>query len=471
MQHKKSHKIGHILHSTRIDRFLKRQLSSKLFSYGKIFAMLVPIILDQFFINSISLLTTAMISSSSQESVSAISLINPLSMMIWAIFSAISLGGTVVVAQYKGKGDTEKMRAASGQVMLATFLVAIISCIILITCSEVLIHWMFGKADPLVIDKARGYLIGIAISQIFLSIYMGAFAVFRGMGATNICLWLTIIINIIHLLASLLFINIMKLDILGTSLSLNVARLIGAIVAVWMLMYPKSILKIHLRYIFQIERKIMRSIFRLGVPFALEQVFFNGGSMLVQTYLVQLGTVSIAANAIGNSAFSIIYSSGLAVGTLTTTIIGQCIGANEKALAKKYGMKMVWLGTVITILSIVVFMPLMPFILKLYQAPVETISLIYKILIIGVIPMPFFWSLSNITPAVLRSAGDATFTSVVSLITMWIFRVGMGYLFAITFHLGISGIWLCMGIEWLVRSVVFYLRFRSEKWLTKSTID
>ena len=67
---------------SKIDKFLEKQFGSTLFSYGEIFAMLLPLILDQFFINFINLLTTAMISSSSQESVSAVSLISPLYMMI-----------------------------------------------------------------------------------------------------------------------------------------------------------------------------------------------------------------------------------------------------------------------------------------------------------------------------------------------------------------------------------------------------
>lgn len=93
-----------------MDLFLRKQLTSNQFSYQSIFAMLVPLILDQFFIYIIALLTTAMISSSSQESVSAVSLVTPLYMMIYSIFNAIAAGGTVVVAQYKGRGDEDKIR-------------------------------------------------------------------------------------------------------------------------------------------------------------------------------------------------------------------------------------------------------------------------------------------------------------------------------------------------------------------------
>ncbi len=456
---------------SKADSFLKKHLSSSQFSYGDIFSMLLPLILDQFFVFVIIMLTTAMISSSSQDSVSAVSLVTPLYMMFFAIFNSIAAGGTVVVAQYKGRGNTEKMRASAGQVMLATTLSAAFLCIILIIFANPLVHTLFASADPIIKEKAVTYLIGVSLSLIFHSFYMGAFAVFRGLGETKTCLHLTIIINLIHLFASLIFINVLHLDIVGTILSLILARIIGGSIAVYLLMRSKNVFRVYVKNIFHIDLSILKSIFKIGIPLALEQLFFNGGGMLVQTYIVQLGTISVAANAIASSAFNILYAAGLGVSTLSITIIGQCIGSGDKALAKRYGSKMIWLGTFIIVLFLIILLPFMPLILKLYHAPADTLSLIYQIIIIAVVPMPFFWSMSNIMPCVLRSAGDANFSSLISLITMWLIRVVLGYLFAIPLGLGVQGVWICMGGEWAVRTVIFYLRYRSDVWLTKKTID
>ena len=314
-------------------------------------------------------------------------------------------------------------------------------------------------------------MIGVGISLIFHSFYMGAFAVFRGTGATKICLRLTIIINLIHLLGSMLFLNVMKLDIIGTALSLNVARFIGGTVAMWALMHPHSAMRVFPSDIFKIDWGILRSVFKVGIPFAVEQIFFNGGSLIVQTYIVNLGTESVAANAVTNSSFAIIYSAGLAVGTLSITVVGQCIGAGDQKLARWYGRKMILLGTAMVVLSILIFLPLQPLILKLYQAPDNTLSIIYTLLLTAIVPMPFFWPSSNIMPCILRAAGDATFSSLVSLVTMWIVRVGLGWVFSILLGLGVQGVWIAMGAEWAVRTFIFWLRFRGKKWLSKKTIE
>lgn len=116
-------KLQHIRlrEGSKADQFLSGQLTSKYFSYQEIFAMLMPLIFDQFFISVIALL-----SSSSQESVSAVSLVSPLYMMIYAVYSAISSAGTVIIAQYKEHGDEEKMKKAAGQIVMFTFATAVV---------------------------------------------------------------------------------------------------------------------------------------------------------------------------------------------------------------------------------------------------------------------------------------------------------------------------------------------------------
>lgn len=427
--------------------------------------MLTPLILDSFFVCLIGMLTTAMISSSSQESVSAVSLVSPLYMMIYAVYNAISAGGTVVVAQFKGKGEVERMKMAAGQLMVATPLSAVIACVVLIVFSNPLVHFLFGGVEEAVLAKSQQYLIGMAVSMVFLAVYMSGFAVFRGLGETKLCLRLTILINLLHFIGSFVFINMMKLDIMGSVFALNLARFVGGAAAVWMLLSPKSVLRVRARHIFHVDRKILKEIFRIGIPFGMEQLFMNGGSMLVQIYIAQLGTVNVAVNAVGNSAFSLLYAAPAAVGTLAVTVVGQCIGAGDKALARRYGKGMIALCTGLTVLSIVVLMPLMPLILKLYQAPPENTSMIYGVLAIAAVCMPFFWPTSNTMPAVMRSAGDASFSSYFSLVTMWTVRVGLGYLAAIPLGLGLPGVWGCMCLEWAVRSLVFWKRFRGEAWM------
>ena len=447
--------------------YLSKKWNSPYFTYGQIFAMLLPLILDQFFISVINLLTTAMISSSSQESVSAVSLVSPIYMMIYAVFNAVSSGGTVIIAQYKGQGDKRSMEKAAELIVYSTTLTAVILSAVFIIFARPIINAMYGAADPEIVDKAVMYLIGCAISFIFLAIYLGGFAIFRGIGETKTCLYLSVIINLIHLIASYIFINIMKLDILGTVLALNIARVIGGIVCMYFLYgrKSKSGFTFHFSEIYHPDMSILGRVINISIPFAIEQLCFNGASIITSMYIVKFGTKSVAANAVASAVLMLFYSVGMSVSNLSVTIVGQCIGAKDFGWAKRYGKRIVIMGEWAIILSIAAFLPILRPLLTIYGAPQDTVSLIYKLVIIVLVPMAFFWSSSNVLPNVMRSAGDVYYASVVSLITMWVVRVGLGYILSVTFDLGIEGVWICIGIEYAVRTLIFIIRFRSGKWI------
>lgn len=78
--------------------------------------------------------------------------------------------------------------------------------------------------------------------------------------------------------------------------------------AVLMLISKKSSIEIRPRHVFRIDWRIQKEIFRIGIPCGMEQLFMNGGAMLVQVYIAKLGTASVAANAVSNSIFSVLYA-------------------------------------------------------------------------------------------------------------------------------------------------------------------
>lgn len=456
------HKINHCLDS---------KFSSTMFTHKEILSMLFPLILDNFFINAIGMLTTSMISSSGQASVSAVTLIGPIATLVLCLLNAIAAGGTVVVAQAKGQGNTEKIIKASAHTLSTTVLLSLIICIPLAILASPSVHLLYGGAEALVIEKSVTYLAGVSISLIIYAVYAAIFAVFRGLGENIICLYLTIYINLSYFIFSYLFINFLQLDIMGSVLALILARLLGAFVAVYYLFLKKKrLLTIKCKELFSFHIDILRAMLQISIPFGLEQIFLYGGSILVQMYMVELGTAAIAASAIATALLSIAYAAPQAVGNLATTVIGQCIGAGEKSLARWYGKKMLTLSNALIWISLALFIPLMTLLTGLFHPEPDTVPFILRLTWIAILPMPFFWSVSNITPCTLRSAGDAVYSSVVSLITMWVIRVGGGYLAAITLGFGMEGAWVCMSLEWVVRTFLFHIRFKGDKWLRQKAV-
>lgn len=76
--------------------------------------------------------------------------------------------------------------------------------------------------------------------------------------------------------------------------------------------------------------------------------------------------------------------------------------------------------------------------------------------------------MSFVLPNALRAAGDARFTMIVSMFSMWVFRVGFSYL--LVPYIGLLGVWIAMFIDWVLRAAVFLFRFLRGRWKTKTVI-
>ena len=83
----------------------------------------------------------------------------------------------------------------------------------------------------------------------------------------------------------------------------------------------------------------------------------------------------------------------------------------------------------------------------------------------------FFWALSFTLPNALRAAGDSRFTMMVSIIAMWAVRVGLSYFFVYNMGMKLTGVWLAMCLDWIVRAAAFVWRYLSGKWLHQKVID
>ena len=74
------------------------------------------------------------------------------------------------------------------------------------------------------------------------------------------------------------------------------------------------------------------------------------------------------------------------------------------------------------------------------------------------------WPIAFTLPNTLRASNDAKFTMIVSVASMWIFRIGFGILMGSVFNMGVIGVWIAMFIDWFVRSIFFVIRYRKGKW-------
>lgn len=446
---------------------LDRRLTSPVFSAPQIYRMTVPLILDSLSVMFINMLITALISSAGESSIAAVNLVSPLLGLIMCVLGGISAGGTVAVTQCFGSGDMAKTRQAAGHILWLTFLSGALLGLVLILFPRPILTFLYRQADLAIMDKAVSYMVQGTLSMIIFTIYSGVFSILRGLGESQKCLFLTIIINVSYLLFSVLFLNVWRMDILGSALAQICARTVGALAALAFLFLPKDMpIRPGLRDIFSFRKPILTVILEVSVPFGLEQLFLSGGNIVLTAMTVPLGTTAVVVNSIAGSLLGVTTAAANAGGSLGITVSGRCIGAGEKEHAFRYGYKMCVLSLFLLLISAALVYPFFPLMLThLYHASpnvqAKALELLYRILL----PAFLFWPLSNVLPCILRAGHDTVFPSVLSLASMWCVRIVCGYLLAYRLGLGLNGLWIAMWAEWAVRAAVLSFHYFRKKWL------
>lgn len=293
---------------------------------------------------------------------------------------------------------------------------------------------------------------------------MGVIACFRGLGKAKQCLTLTLVINVTHLLCSFLFINMLEMGVAGSGWSFIVARVVGAVAAIALMLASTKEMQFTYRDLLRVRAAFLKKIVVLALPFAIEQMLFQAGQLLTSTYISKLPGDSIAANSIALSIFNLLFMTAFALQNLIMTVCGQCIGAKHFDLARHYVKKFIRFYRVAILINALLVAPLLPLLMMLYQPSATVEPMVYVMLGIGAVANVALWCDGYLIPACLRAAGDATFTTVICLISMWLSKVAVGYLLTMVLGVGVYGVWLSYFVDYGFRAVVFHLRFKGHKW-------
>ena len=450
-------------------RFLRRRLEGLLtteqFRYPELRSMFLTLALDQFFIFFIGTLSTAMVSSVGEAAIAAVSMVGTINGMVSLMFTSLAAGGSIVVSRAKGQGDQQEIRRAIGEVTGLCFLVSAALGSLLFLLSDTLVQAIYPDVDPLLWEYASHYIRLMSVSFIPFSVFNAIFNIFRSLGDTRSSFFLTVVINLAHLLLSLLFINGLGLGVTGSGLSYIVARLLGAAVALFWVLRVHNDYGVRLHHFFRFRREVTRDIFSLGMPLTVESLLMQGGMLLIQIYLARLTTTDLAAHAVANSIFNLYSTTSGALNTMASTICGQCFGAGRRDLVRQYCRNLIRVGRWILLATSLILYPMTPLLLRLYHPTPEGARLVMQALAVAAAAFPVFWCDAYLPAMTMRVAGDSAVMGIISVVSLALCRCALGYFLTIPMGIGLMGARLGTVTEWVLLAVLLHLRFRGDRWL------
>ena len=442
----------------------KQDRSHYLFSNRELANLIGPLVIEQLLAVLVGMADSIMVANVGEAAVSGVSLVDNIMILIINIFAALATGGAVVAGQYLGRKDEKSACKAATQLVWFVSLSAVVIMILVYFGKDIILNQVFGHITAEVKGHADIYLLIVTASIPFIALYNGGAAIFRAMGNSQVSMRVSLLMNAINVTGNAILVFGLRIGTAGVAIPTLISRMVAEIVITVLLCNQTRILHIERTLKFRFDGRMIRKILAIGVPNGLENSMFQLGKILVLSLVSTFGTYAIAANAVSNAIALFQILPGMAISLAITTVISQCVGANDYEQVHYYLKKLLVIIYVAMAGTVALIFLALPLILKAYNLSDQTAAAATNIIHFHGISAMIIWPLSFALPAAYRAAGDAKACMYTSIVSMWIFRIGFSYLVGKYMGLGVFGVWVAMVIDWVVRAICFVIRYFNGKW-------
>ncbi len=436
---------------------------TKYFTKSDLKRLIIPLLIEQTLAILVGLLDVLMVSYFGDTAVSGVSLSDMINVLLINIFSALATGGAVVISQAIGKKAIKDANKACNQLITISLFIGLIIMILTLTLGKQILNLLYGHVETAVMDASLTYLRITSISFPFLAVYNSSAAIYRSIGNSKVSMSVSIIMNIINCVGNAILVYGVKMGVAGVAIPTVISRGVACIIILCLLINKKQMLHLNLIDLVKLDFKTIGTILKYGIPSAIENGLFQLGRILVVSLISLYPTFQVSANSVANTFDSLGCIPGSAMNLAMITVVGQMIGAKDYKMARYYTNKLLKLTYIMTIGLNIIICATIPLCVKAYNISPEAQELtIYLVLIHDGFAM-LLWPAAFTLPNALRASNDVVFTMVVSVLSMFIFRIGFSYLFHYTLALGALGVWIAMVIDWLAKAIVFIIRYKVKK--------
>lgn len=446
------------------------QINKKQF-YSILFPTVIEVIFNQLF----SLVDSIMVGHipNSTVAVAALSLCHsPLNLVI-CVMSSFFIGTTAVVAWYYGADDRKKMNETAQQSLMIAFFLGLFASVVAYAFSPQFMGFVCGKSETL--ETAVLYFRINSLGFFFQICSICITASFRGKGITKVPMFyniagngLNVILNYILIYGKLGF---SPMYVRGAAIATVCSKIIIFIMSVLLFVFSENGFPSHRENIsLRLSEHVKHRMFRIGITSACEQLILQMGATLTSKIISVLPTGQIAALQITSNLESFAWASGDACCTASTSLFGKSLGEGKPENARSY-LKLTEKWAVgFSIAEMLVFCLCGKLVCRLFTNDTSIYGYIVTYLLIAAVGLPFINTHKTVSGA-LRGAGDSVGPLVSSLISLWIFRVLLGYILISVLKMDASAYRWCLNADQFVRMtamLIFYFSGHWKKYVNKN---
>ena len=390
--------------------------------------------------------------------------------IINSICIGMTMGGAVLIAQYKGAND-KKGQAETFQTLAVLSLVsALLVTVIGLVFYQPLFQVLNVPADAY--QDACDYMKIICWGTVFVFGYNAVCSVPKGLGDSKSPLYFVGIATIINIVLDILLVGPLGIGTAGAAYATITAQGISFLISIFYLRKHKVFFSadVHKRFTLQMDKLV--SILKVGLPTAIQMVVVNTAYLLVTGMLNQFGTSVSAASGVGLQINTFAGMPCWAIGQAVTAMVGQCIGAGEIKRARKVvkiGLLLNVSVTLVVVIGVQVFAEQLILLFGSTSAEVINDGVYYLRICCGVNSL--IYAVMYTLDSFAIGVGAANIAMLNALLDAVIVRLPVSWLLAFTLSMGFPGIYYGQALSPILPAIVGFLYFQNKGWERKTLIQ
>ncbi len=391
----------------------------------------------------------------------------PILFTLSALVGGIAIGGSVLVSQYFGAKNYEKVKITSDTLQIFLLVSSLILSVVFFFLSRPLFV-MLSIPDEVLPSAVRYFDIVILTTTIPMFALFGISSILRGVGNSRTPVKFMVISFLINIVLDLLFVLVFKWGIDGVAWATAIAS-VSSWIALWHHLNRKedNMIKFNLDYRkWNFDWENFRLSLRIGLPSGIQQTLVGLGSMALLSIVSPFGVATLAAYTAAGRIDMFVSMPAMNLAAALSSFVGQNLGA-KKYDRIKTGLKQTLIySTIICLVLMLVVVFFSGEIMRLFtdiSSPhFNEIVTIGKEYLVIVTSFYIVFSTMFVVNGVTRGAGATFIPMLITTLSLWVIRIPLAYLLSDTF--GATGIWWSIPIGWTAGCIGAIAYYKSGLW-------
>lgn len=439
--------------------------------YQKVFALVIPMALQNLINVGVSATDVLMLGKVGEKALSGCSLGGQVFWILSLFLFGAASGGSVLVAQYWGKKETEAIEKVMAISILFTEIVAILFMLASLIFPEQIMS--VYTRDPEVARQGIRYMRVLAFTYPIAAYTMTYLNLLKSIEKVVIStvvyassLLLNIVVNAILIFG--LF-GAPQLGVVGAAIGTLSARCMELLIVLFYSKCKCKEVRVHLSMILKPDKILTKDFFYYAYPVILNEVLWGVGYSANTAIMGRLGSSATAANSVAQVIRQLSMVVGFGVSNATAIMIGKAIGEKRKDVAESYAKKLVRLSFVCGIAGSILVLAIRPLIVTILGFTGQTAMYLMNFLLVMSYYVIGQALNSTFVVGIFRSGGDTRFGMILDMTTMWCCSILLGALAAFVFKLPVTVVYIILLSDEIIKLPFCFMRYRQKKWLKDVT--